>query len=463
MKKIYIVLIACFSVWSCDDFGDMNIDPNKPSEASDEQLIANAMISLSELSSEPQGEFMGQYLAETQYVTASLYPVGSTSFYWLYQEPLMDLQTVIDRSENNNRLAVAKILKAYYFWNITDRWGDVPYTEAFQGAENLTPAYDTQESIYNNLFDLLEEATAQIEEGSISGDIIYGGDMEKWERLANTIRMLMALRLSEVDAARGQQEFNNALNAGIMTSNEDNLVFRHLADANQQNYWFDQIAPAPAGQGREWWALTETLVDEMKAVDDPRLPVYGEPARESTEGEYIGLPFGETQNMDTDSYSLLGTDIWEQDAPVQLVTYAQALFAKAEAAKRGWISGGDAEAQANYEMAIEQSMLQWTGSTEGLEEFLAQPEIAYDPANAMEQIGTQRWVHLFMHGYEAWAEWRRTGYPDNMVAPGGTAVPTRLIYPETEQFNNTSSYREAVQRQFGAEEGLYGKVWWDAN
>jgi hypothetical protein len=444
-------------MWSCDDFGDINVNPNRPSTASDEQLLASAMLTLPELSSSPQGEFMAQYLAETQYVTASLYPVGSTSFYWLYQGPLMDLQTVIDRSENNNRLAVAKILKAYYFWNVTDRWGDVPYTDALQGADDLTPAYDTQESIYNSLFTLLEEANNQIEAGTIGSDIIYGGDMEKWKRLGNTIRLLMALRLSEVDPSKGQEEFNKAISAGIMTSNDDNLVFRHVANENNQNYWFDQISV----QNREWWALTETLVEEMLPVEDPRLAVYGEPAR--TNGEYVGLLYGETENMDTESYSLLGTEIWAQDAPVFLVTYAQALFAKAEAAKRGWISGGDAEAQANYEMAIEQSMLQWTGSTEGIEQFLAQPEIAYDPARAMEQIGTQRWVHLFMNGYEAWSEWRRTGYPDDLVAPGGAAVPNRLIYPETEQFNNSESYNSAVQRQFGGEEGLYSKVWWDVD
>jgi len=92
-----------------------------------------------------------------------------------------------------------------------------------------------------------------------------------------------------------------------------------------------------------------------------------------------------------------------------------------------------------------------------------QPEIAYNPATAIEQIATQRWVHLFMHGYEGWAEYRRTGFPNNMVAPDGAAVPNRQIYIETEQFNNTENYNEAVQRQFGGSESLYGNVWWDVN
>src|SRR5690606_34401452 len=106
-------------------------------------------------------------------------------------------------------------LKAYYFWNVTDRWGDVPYTEALRGAEDFTPAYDTQESIYNALFALLKEANDMAPEPTLQGDIVYGGDMTKWKKLANTIRLLMALRLSNVDPQRGETEFNDALADGV--------------------------------------------------------------------------------------------------------------------------------------------------------------------------------------------------------------------------------------------------------
>ncbi|WP_266205988.1 SusD/RagB family nutrient-binding outer membrane lipoprotein [Pontibacter kalidii] len=462
-KKIYIALLSCLGLWSCEDFEELNVNPNVPSEATGTQLIANAALALPDLSSSPTGEFMAQYLAETQYVTASLYPAGGTSFYWLYQGPLMNLETVLNTPEIikegegpvANQLAVAKILKAYYFWHTTDRWGDVPYSEALQGKLNFTPKYDTQESIYNNLFALLDEANQQIVPGKISNDIIYGGNIGQWQKLGNTIRLLMALRLSEVDPAKASVEFNKALEAGIMTSNADNLVFKHLKDANNQNYWYSQRVI----QNREWWALTETLVNEMKPTDDPRLKVYGQPAKKSE--QYVGLNFGETKNMNTDDYSLLGPAIYAQDAPVYLVTYAQALFAQAEAAHRGWIPGGEEAAAQFYNEAIKQSILQWTGSDEGVEELLAQPEVAFDPANAMEQIATQRWIHLFMHGYEAWAEYRRTGYPNNLVAPGGAAVPNRQMYPDLEAQNNAAHYNEAVQRQFGGTDGLYGQLWWD--
>jgi hypothetical protein len=323
-----------------------------------------------------------------------------------------------------------------------------------KGSDNFTPKYDTQDFIYNNLFQELEEANNMIISGAIKDDIIYGGNMSKWKKLGNTIHLLMALRLSEVNPGKASEEFNKALAAGVMTSNDDNLVFKHLADANNQNYWFSQIDV----QNREWWALAENLVREMKPVNDPRLQVYGAPARAN--GEFIGLKFGEEENIGTEEFSLLGSKIHEQDAPVYLVTYSQTLFALAEASERGWVSDAT---ETLYNAAIEQSILQWTGSDYGLEQLLSNSQIAFDPNRAIEQISTQRWIHLFMNGYEAWAEWRRTGYPDNLISSGGKDVPTRLMYPDNESFNNSNNYSDALERQFNGNNGLYGKVWWDKN
>ncbi|MDZ7681452.1 MAG: SusD/RagB family nutrient-binding outer membrane lipoprotein [Fodinibius sp.] len=126
-----------------------------------------------------------------------------------------------------------------------------------------------------------------------------------------------------------------------------------------------------------------------------------------------------------------------------LVTHAQVLFARAEAAQRGWTSES---AATNYNNAIEQSIKQWTGSSSNVQTYLAQPEVTYDPTNGIEMIANQRYLHLFMHGYEAWAEYRRTGYPDNMVNPNGRDVPLRQSYTSDEELNNTKNYEEAVQR-----------------
>lgn len=457
MKKLLLsITVIAFLVSSCeiasfDD--DINKNPNLPSEAEASQLIANAMLSLPSLSSSPQGEYNAQYLSEIIYIDDSLYPESTTSFYWLYQGPLMNLQTAIENTNVANEAAVAKILKAYYFWHMTDRWGDIPYSEALNGTEDFTPAYDTQQEIYESLFALLKEARDQLEVGAgLSNDIIYDGDIEKWRKFSNTVRMLMALRLSEVDATWAEDEFTNAVDDGIMTSNDDNFVFQHLANENNENYWYNQIIR----QSRVWWALPVRLINMMEPNNDPRLSVYGEEAANT--GNYTGLPYGNPNDVEADDYSLLGTQIYEQDAPVYLVTYAQAKFALAEAAERGWITDTPGT---HYNEAIEASIVQWTGSNAGVQSYLNEPDVVYDPNNGIEMISEQRYLHLFMHGYEAWAEYRRTGYPDNMVNPQGRDVPLRQAYTSDEALNNTENYEEAVDRQFGGDNSIYGRVWWD--
>jgi hypothetical protein len=352
---------------------------------------------------------------------------------------------------------VAKILKAYFFWHITDRWGDVPYSEALKAEANFTPKYDKQSAIYDSLFKLLEDANGMIVTGNISNDIIYGGDMTKWKKLANTMRMLMALRLSKIDPAKGTIQFNAGMAAGAMTANSDNFVYKHLPDAANQNYWYGQVF----GMNRSWWALSKTLVDRMKPTADPRLAIYGEKTKALPQ-DYVGLPYGNTSVINKDNYSLMGTGIWKQDAHIHLVTYAQMLFAKAEAAKLGWIPGGDATAKTNYDLAIEQSVRQWNNnSITGLPAMMAHVDVVYNPATALQQIANQRYIHLFMHGYEAWAEYRRTGYPNDMVSPGGKAVPRRQGYPAPEVFNNATNYQQAIQTQFSGQDNLTGRVWWD--
>lgn len=458
MKKVFLLFLPLFLFVSCDllEFDDdINNNPNSPSEASGPQLLANAMRYTYDTSSNTSGQFLAQYMAETQYVVASLYPQEGTSFYGWYQNPLINVETVINTATAENQLAVAKILKAYFFWHVTDRWGDVPYSEALQGADNFTPAYDTQESIYSNLFDLLDEGVNQINEStSLDGDIMYDGDMAKWRKFGNSLKLLIALRLSEVDETLAEEEFNDALESPIMDSMDDNFAYQHLDDQSNENYWYNQIER----QSREWWALTETLVTIMEPVDDPRLPVYGEPAR--SDGEFRGLPIGsDPVDENTEEFSLIGEAIYQQDATIHLVTYAQILFARAEAAARGWTTEDEEDL---YNQAVTQSILQWTGNDEEATDFLAQPDISFDASSAIEQIATQRYVHLFLNGYEGWAEWRRTGYP-NLVPSAGNEVPTRQAYTSDEAFNNTENYEEAVQRQFGGQNTLYGEVWWDEN
>ncbi|RYE17154.1 MAG: SusD/RagB family nutrient-binding outer membrane lipoprotein, partial [Sphingobacteriales bacterium] len=407
------------------------------------------------------------YLSNTSFTDNSRYVTVNFNFYTFYTGPLMNLENAINAQLDANQglivnqIAVAKILKAYFYWHMTDRWGPLPYSQALKGSANFTPAYDSQQAIYNGLFALLDEANADIiiPNGNLKNEIVYNGNIAKWKKLGNTIHLLMALRLSKIDPDKASAEFNKALANGIMTANADNLAYPHLNDTNNENYWYNSFTRL----GRNWYALSKPLVDYMLPLNDPRLPVFG---NKNTAGNYVGLEYGKAvpNSGDIDNVSLLGSSLRNQNSPVYLVTYAQALFAMAEAAKLGWIAGDDAAAKTNYDLAIENSIAQWTGSSSAAAEFLTQDAVQYNPATAIEQIATQRWVHLFLHGYEGWAEWRRTGYPVLIAAPGanGDKIPRREGYPTQERANNTANYNTAVSAfPYGGADDLNTRVWWD--
>lgn len=469
MRNIYNYLICAMLVFtsSCNKFDDdINKDPNNPTKASATQLIANAEMYLPDMSSNAFGVHYPQYLSNTSFTENSRYATVNFDFYPLFAGPLMNLEEAIKSGGNPNdgpvvnQLAVAKVLKAYFFWHATDRWGALPYKEALKGAANFSPAYDTQQQIYDQLFQLLDEANAAFTAGNIKNDIVYNGDVGKWKRLGNTIHLLMALRLSKVDGTKGAAEFNKANTNGIMTGNTDNLSYPHLSEKAHENYWYNSFK----NLGRSWFAVSKTLVGYMKPLNDPRLPIF---ANKNDAGEYVGLEYGLSvpDPTNTNKISLLGNALRQQNSPVHLVTYAQALFAKAEAAKLGWIPNGDTDAKKFYDMAIEQSVRQWNNNDiSGLAAFIVQPQVAYDAATGFKQIAEQRWVHLFMHGYEGWAEWRRTGYP--LLTPpannNNLPIPRREAYPTAERTGNGDHYNAAVAAfPYGGSDNLNARVWWD--
>ncbi|TWF37309.1 SusD-like starch-binding protein associating with outer membrane [Chitinophaga polysaccharea] len=472
MKQLlYTIFVVSFTLVGCTKFSDdLNRNPNLPDTFSNPKLLTYAILKMDTTAATPYGLLYVQHLSEKVYTDASRYINNSFEFSNFYADALMNLNLIIktshfntDEGSANNQLAVARILRAYFFWYITDRWGDVPYKEALQGRAKIDPAYDSQKDIYTDLFKELTEAAAQLENSNpAKGDVLYYGDTGKWKRFAGTLHALMALRLSKVDPAWGKREFAAALTTGIFTGNDDNVITQHLPETAYQNYWYYVYSI----QGRRWYCISKPLVDFMKPLGDPRLKVY---AATNSSGDYVGMPYGlegkDAQNIPAGSVSFQGTAIRKQDATAYVVTYAQVLLARAEAAKLGWIPGGDAAAMADYNAAIEASVNQWTGSSTGLAAYMARPEVAYNAATAIKQIAYQRWVHLYMNGYEAWAEWRRTGYPELTPAPGNNNVPIprRQGYPLSEHNINTKNVEAAIAAQPGlhGKDDLTGRVWWD--
>ncbi len=488
MKRIYkylLVSVLSVSMVACDlsDFEDTNVNPNQTTTPNAANLLTNAIVgSLPGTVTATQGQHYVQYIANSQYTSADTYQTIQFSYNAWYSGPLQDLETVIDLNtdeetkviasgvgSNANQIAVSKILQSYFYLHITDRWGDIPYSEALQVEDGiLTPKFDAQSAVYDGIFATLKSAVAMIDGGAgPTGDALFGGDMGMWRKFANTTRMIAALRLSEVDPTKGASEFSSAMSDGVIAlDNSENIMFTHLAEQNYDNPWEDRF------ETRRDHAVANTLVDYMQTAAnggvmdvmmDPRLPVFADPTEIG--GLLVGMTYGISEAdagaISNSDVSFLGAALRSQTAPTYIFTSSQVLFSMAEAAQRGWISG---DVEGLYNDAITASLNQY-GVGADAATFLTNSEVAFDAGRALEQIGNQKWVSLFLNGYEAWAEFRRTGFPNltPAVAAQNTSglIPVRQAYPVTERDLNETNYNEVVSRQ--GEDGLDTRVWWDAN
>lgn len=474
--KLFISAVALLFMIACDpaDFGDLNVDPTKVSVASTKSLLTSALQSLPGTAfGNNTSNFYVQYLSEGPYPAASLYATVNFDWAAFYNGPMENLQTIIDYNNTNNpnadegvngakvnQIAVARILKAYYFWWLTDRYGDLPYSESLQGSLNYYPVYDLQKDVYYGVFDELTAAVAQLDEAlpGPSGDILLGGDVSRWKLFANSIRLYASLRLIKNDFAKGQTEFNAAIASGILASNDDNIFYAYLAgDPNNYNPWYTNYSVS----NRNDYAISTTMTSYMEPLGDPRLELYGEVL---PSGTVKGLSYGSSAARNIpNAYSRIGDDFRGAGSPAAIFTYAQTLFVLAEGAKVGYTVGGDASAEAYYLDAIEQSFTQYgVYDVDVYNAYVAQATVAYAPAEGLEKIITQKWVHQYLNGYEAWVDWRRTGFPVLTPAEDGTipSIPRRQGYPVPEKSLNKVNYTDAVER-LGTDD-LLSRMWWDA-
>lgn len=474
IKKIAFIMTLAVLLTSCDDFGDLNVDSNNPSEVRTELLLTSAQRSMSDVIAATTGAIWVQYIAETQYTDASQYSSTSFDFNGWYTGPLIDLQTIIDLNSdeetradvlsggsNANQIAAARIMKVYFFQLLTDRWGALPYTEALQGRENFSPEYDLQEDIYADLITELKEAVDQMDSGAgVNGDILFSGDMDQWAAFANSLRARIALRMAEANASLAEAEFTDAVNDGIIS---ENVMYPYLGDADNENPWFTRF------RTRTDYALSDVMADYMKSLDDYRVTKFADPAPDLDNEDGV-VTFDEINGMDYDaenagditnaSISFPGMAIREQNAPLPIITTTELNFAMAEAVERGWMTGS---AETYYLQALEDSWNQWGVYDEtNFAAFVANAEIAYVSADWEEKIGTQKWVALFPLGYEAWSEWRRLGYPElepHEFAFGSGQIPVRHVYPTSESQINTEAYEKAVDAQGPDSPDTH--LWWD--
>ncbi|MFN3849829.1 MAG: SusD/RagB family nutrient-binding outer membrane lipoprotein [Spirosomataceae bacterium] len=462
-----IVTTAC----EPGDFGDMNISPNSPSSPNTAGILTGAMRNVGGMVTDITPALYTQQFGDVTYIEESRYKTVQWSYNGWYTGPLNAYKTIIDlntdpetkstaaaNGSNNNQIAVSRILKAYTFMWMTDRWGDIPYSQALKGKENFSPAFDSQQSIYNDLFKELKEAQAQFDGGTaVKGDILLGGNATRWKKFANSLRLVMALRLSKVDPAKGKAEFTAALADGVLTSNSDNVRYTYLSEANNEHPLYNNYIT----NNRKDFAVSSTFVDYLVKTNDPRIAAM---ADKNVNLKYVGVPYGVfPPTWKSQDVSLAASTMRAQNSAANVLTYAQVLFSQAEAAKLGWITG---DAKALYEAAIKASMQQWLGSAytdAALADFLKQDDVKYSDAKALELIATQKWVALFYQGNEAWAEWRRTGFPALKAAAKplnvSGLIPRRMAYPTTEATLNKVNYDKVVASQ-GAD-NQETRVWWD--
>lgn len=476
MKRIIYIIVAGLFVTGCNKFGSTNVNPTLLTTASTKALLTNSLQSYSNLvqgntAASRLASLYVQHLSEGPYPGSSLYSDRNLSFNTWYAGPLYNLQTIINyNSEGNsaasgngskdNQIAVARILKAHYYLLMTDKWGDLPYSEALKGGANYSPVYDKQQDIYTNLFKELTEAVAQIKESetSVVGDVLFNGDMAAWKRFANTQRMIMALRLSKVDATKGKTEYAAAIAAGVITSNSQNVMYKYVAgDPNNYNPWYNNYTVS----NRNDYAISTTMTDYMSVKSDPRLPIYGETL---ASGTVKGLPYGRNAAINIPAaYSRIGSYFRGQGSSMPIFTYAQVLFCQAEAAKLGYVSGGDTDAALKYAAAIKASFEQYGVFTQTVyDAYMLSAGVPYVAGTGHKQIITEKWVHSYLNSWETWNDWRRTGFPTLVPAVDAVdsrGIPYRLGYPTTESALNGTNYATAVSSLGGTDDN-YAKMWW---
>jgi hypothetical protein len=471
-----------------DKLTGMNQNPNSPVEAPSGPVFTNAVQTTAGRyfgSLDFRGtEFIAQHLGEAFYPDEDRYsrlqgPQTTSAFNNTYSRELEDFHKVAVAGLTDNLPGLygpALVMQAWDFGNLTDAWGDVPYSQALQGDSaggTVSPVYDPQQDIYTGLFATLTKVSADLEaDGSneLGGaDPIYGGDPEAWQRFANSLHARYALRVVNKDPALADAELTAAFTApgGLIEDNADNAQLVWPGDGVFDNPWADNF------KSRDDQRMSRTLVDIMLANSDPRLPIYAQPTQDDTT-KYAGMPNG-LDDAAANSWARRASragDIFYADhgglsQPSYFITAAEVLFIKAEAAERSLGGLTPAQAKGFYDAAITASLEQW-GVTEqaDIDAYLAQTNVAYKGGTAgLTQIATQKWIALYTQGLQAWAEWRRTCQPSTLQAGPAAIVdfiPRRLEYSQTEYAVNKDNLDAAVARQ-GGEDTFAARMWWDSN
>ncbi len=389
--------------------------------------------------------------------------------------------------------AVATVIKIAAMSRVTDTYGPIPYS-AIGETTDLAVPYDSQKDVYNEFFTELSEAieTLDTHRGSAlspMGDYVYGGDINKWVKFANSLKLRLAMRVSFVDRKLSRQMAEEAIKGGVIESNADNATWKYFSTLTNPLYTAVMYNSSGSETGGDTHAAAD-IICYMNGYDDPRREAYF--LKSTFDGiDYVGLRRGwETFNKSW-GFSFSGVGVKAND-PLIWMTASEVAFLRAEgAAIHNFDMGGNAADFYNSGIAL--SFEQWgvAGAEAYMQNSTARPQAYVDPteqnpyngalsditikwddsANSetkLERIITQKWIALYYNGNEAWAELRRTGYPKLIPVEyngsGGVVDsnkgPQRMPYPQEEYTNNSYNVTSAVNNLLGGPDNMATKMWW---
>jgi len=472
------VLMLMFFV-SCDDYLDVNVNPNAPADATENLMLSGL---LGEFSYRVIGNWPARHPARWTQQLAWNGVAGNSDNYqftesdanaawlYLYTHSMKNALELNERAENRENYYYAGIAKIIFAWALsiaTDLYDEVPYSEGFDPVDNPLPAYDTQEEIYEAVFEYLNAAIADFdrEPGALTpgtDDMLYGGDIERWRRMAYTLKARFHMRLSYAPGNSAEARAQNALDAlaNGFQSGADDANFAYENAPGAQNPWWQFTM----GVWDDRDQLSVTYVDLLHELDDPRIHVQLRPIEAVFPDSiaYVGHVNG-TDGIGVQNVSRIGEFYNAAGAPLNWISYSEAKFIEAEAV---FLTQGAAAADPVYREAVEASMqrldveaheLVESGEVQNYIDNLPDLANAEDP---YEEIMVQKYIANFLN-YEVYNDWRRTGYPelDLVEDPQIDMIPRRFPYPLTEWQNNPTNV-QAPGIPFGFA-SMTHTVWWD--
>ncbi len=455
---------------------DLNVDPKHPFVLPSENFLVSGLYQFAYYTTTPNVNFNNyaffvQYLAETTYFDETRYDLKTRNqprnhFNRMYVYTIGNIKNAKNQlpKESNstvvaaNKLATLEIFEVLAWENLVNTFGDIPYSEAYEAdsKSNYLAKYDDAKSIYIDLLKRLDAVITTIniaEMGYSSGDVIYKGDMMKWLRTANAIKLRLGINLADTDPALAKGAIESAYLSGLYQNSSDNFTFNFDRGTFTNPYYDNFVA-----SGRNDFIPSEMVINTLKAKNDPRIDTWFTKVEVSTGVfDYVGGRFGYQNPFGTRSH--LNTAYFLQnDSPASLISYTEIAFILAEAAQRGFDVGGSA---LDYYAAAIQASFAESGITNLVAAYLvAHP---YDATDWKKSIGEQAYIALFGKAFPAWNFTRRLDQP-LLVNPASsltTTIPFRMLYSDQEYVLNGANVNAATTAIGGDE--VSTKLFWDVN